>query len=357
MNQRPNSSQFNQFQSGFMPSGGTYTPGAAPPPLPPRAVNHGTTSYNPYMRNSMLGYGGYGYTSGFPFGQFNPGFGSYPYGSSYGAGPSGDVENRIIQFAEESTRPAFQSIQSIITTFSSVTMMLESTFLAMTSSFRAILSVAENVGKVRSMFVQLWNTFALIRFAKWLYKYVAYKLGLSPTDPRDESLWKSVESVVGGEKGPSTWPILLFFSLLAVIPYLVHKLVNSVQQSKPAAVINPQAWFELNEPVYWATAMYDFNAGSPEEISLKAGQKVWLAPQSLQPKNMPGWSRATDKTRVGFIPSNYINVGAQVTRKSDTDAYASSSSTKDLEENFKDANAETKRPESCNDDESLVNNS
>ncbi|KAG8038091.1 hypothetical protein G9C98_006416 [Cotesia typhae] len=337
MNQRPDSSQFNQFQPGFMPSG-TYTPGAALPPLPPRAVNHGTAGYNPFMRSSMLGYGGYGYTSGFPFGQFNPGFGSHPYGSSYGAGPSGDVENRIIQFAEESTRPAFQSIQSIITTFSSVTMMLESTFMAMTSSFRAILSVAENVGKVRSMFVQLWNTFALIRFAKWLYKYVVYKLAAE------------------GEKGPSTWPILLFFSLLAVIPYLVHKLVNSVQQSKPAAAINPQFWFELNEPVYWATAMYDFNAGSPEEISLKAGQKVWLAPQSLQPKNMPGWSRATDKTRVGFIPSNYINVGAQVTRKNDADASASSSSTKDLEESYKDANVEAKRPESCND-EPLVNNS
>ncbi|XP_008553785.1 peroxisomal membrane protein PEX13 [Microplitis demolitor] len=380
MNQRPNTSTFNQFKSGpgSIPSGGAYTPGAnGPPPVPPRAaVNYGV--YRPYMSTPVLGYGGYGYGNSFPYSQYSHGYGSYPYGSTYpGLGPSGDVENRLIQFAEESTRPAFQSIQSIIHTFSSITMMLESTFMAMSSSFRAIVSVAENVGKVRSMFGQLLSTFALIRFAKWLYKYIAYKLGLSATDPSDESLWqKSVlEAASGDKKGPMTWPILLFFSLLAAIPYLVHKLVNSASISRSSAD-NPQAWFELNEPVYWATAIYDFNAASAEEMSLRAGQKVWLAPQSLQPKNLPGWSRATDKSRVGLIPSNYINVVAQVTKRSDSDnsapaSVSTSSSTSTLtnslsannimEESFNDAAAAAAAIDSNNEEKtsadcSITNN-
>lgn len=65
----------------------------------------------------------------------------------------------------------------MVHTFSSVTMMLESTFFAMTSSFRAILGVAENMGKLRTMLRQLLSSFALIRFVKWLYYKVKYIIG------------------------------------------------------------------------------------------------------------------------------------------------------------------------------------
>lgn len=184
-----------------------------------------------------------------------------------------------------------------------------------------------------------------------------------------------LEAASGDKKGPMTWPILLFFSLLAAIPYLVHKLVNSASISRSSAD-NPQAWFELNEPVYWATAIYDFNAASAEEMSLRAGQKVWLAPQSLQPKNLPGWSRATDKSRVGLIPSNYINVVAQVTKRSDSDnsapaSVSTSSSTSTLtnslsannimEESFNDAAAAAAAIDSNNEEKtsadcSITNN-
>lgn len=41
--------------------------------------------------------------------------------------------------AEESSRPAFESIQSVVYAVGSVAMMLENTFFALSSSFRAIL--------------------------------------------------------------------------------------------------------------------------------------------------------------------------------------------------------------------------
>ena len=83
-------------------------------------------------------------------------------------------------------------------------------------------------------------------------------------------------------------------------------------------VNNPKEWLQSNEPVYTATALYDFIGASSEELTLKTGQKVWLAPQSLQIKNMPGWCRATDSIKVGLIPSSYVTVVGQLKKKSES---------------------------------------
>ena len=45
--------------------------------------------------------------------------------------------------------PAFQSIESIVHAFGSVSMMLESTFHAVHSSFQAVLGVAEHFSKMK----------------------------------------------------------------------------------------------------------------------------------------------------------------------------------------------------------------
>lgn len=84
---------------------------------------------------------------------------------------------RFFHYVEETTRPTFYLIETILHTFSSMTMLLESTYFALTNSFRAILNVAENIGKLRSTLNQLFNTFALIKFLKWLYKKIIYTIG------------------------------------------------------------------------------------------------------------------------------------------------------------------------------------
>lgn len=84
------------------------------------------------------------------------------------------------------------------------------------------------------------------------------------------------------------------------------------------SVNSPKEWLQSKEPVFTATALYDFTAASTEELSLKTGQKVWLAPQSLQPKNLPGWWRATDTINVGLVPSTYVTVVGQLKKKSDS---------------------------------------
>lgn len=330
-----------------------------PPPLPPRRPVSSYQGYNNYsgagpsylggygMGSSLnyRGYGGYGgYGGGLGgYGSYGGGYGSYgggygysPYGSGQMGGPSGDVEDRFVQYAEESTRPAFQSIEAMVHTFSSVTMMLESTFFAMTSSFRAILSVAENMGRLRSMLGQFLSNFALIRFFKWLYLRVKYLLGLRGQDPNNESAWRQtiseVMSETASQNGPTAWPIFMFLSILVAAPYLVHKLFSSSKNTIIEAN-NPKDWVKYNEPIYTATALYDFVASSSEELSFKTGQKLWLAPQALHPKNLPGWWKATDSINVGLIPSTYVTVVGQLKKKIESNPISNQPMPKDIAQN------------------------
>jgi len=54
--------------------------------------------------------------------------------------------------------------------------------------------------------------------------------------------------------------------------------------------------------------LYDFEAGSTGELSIRAGQRLRLAPKELQP-SVRGWILgSTDGTAVGLIPANYIKI-------------------------------------------------
>lgn len=121
----------------------------------------GYSSYgvNPY---SMGGYGMGGYNRFGGGGMFS--------GGAYGCRDPMDAETRFIQMAEESSRPAFQSIESLVMAIGNIAAMLDSTFFALTSSFRAILGVAANFGRLRGVFAKFWSTFALVRGITWLYK-------------------------------------------------------------------------------------------------------------------------------------------------------------------------------------------
>lgn len=173
--------------------GGT-TSISAPPPLPPRVQFNNNAPVGPgaYGSSSMpnyYGYGGGGYGSG-GYGGYSGGFGgtgmfnSFGYGSAgmygnrYGAGGGGmghysgpgDVESRFIQMAEENSRPAFQSIESFVSVIGNFASMLDSTFFALSNSFRAILGVTANLGKLRSMFGQFLSSIALFRGLHWLWR-------------------------------------------------------------------------------------------------------------------------------------------------------------------------------------------
>ncbi|XP_069676487.1 peroxisomal membrane protein PEX13 [Periplaneta americana] len=295
----------------------------APPPRPHRQIVRqsyipGTSNYySPYSSygsygtgyGSFSGIGGYGNTYG--------GYGSYGgYGMNrYGYNSSGnDPESRFIQMAEESSRPAFQSIESIVHAFGSVSFMLESTFNAMYSSFRAVLSVAENFGRLRTLFGQFFSTFAVFRTLQWLYKKLLYLIGLRRENPTREAIWQQVAAAgasagIDAKDSRASWPILLFMGIMMSGPYLVWKLVNSLNATQSINPYNPKEWKLSKDVSCSAVTLYDFAAASDKEISFNAGQSLMLAPQELQPRNVKGWLLATDDgNRVGYVPYNYIKI-------------------------------------------------
>ena len=142
-------------------------------------------------------------------------------------------QNSIARLAEESSRPAFQSIESIVNAFTSVSMMLDSTFQAMYNSFRAVVGVADNFTRLKSQISQVLSAFAVFRFLKYLYRKLLVLLRLRPQGFAEEA-WVKASDVLnqlpddGGAPKKSTWPIMLFFGVIMGGPWLIWRMISSL---------------------------------------------------------------------------------------------------------------------------------
>ncbi|CAL8255266.1 unnamed protein product [Lota lota] len=287
------------------------------PPLPPRPVqqqayrpafNSFTSSYSPYG-SSMFSGGGYS-----PYSYGAGGVGGYGMGG-YGRFPAAaeDVApSRFVQQAEESSRGAFQSIESIVQAFSSVSMMLDATFSAVYNSFRAVLDVANHLTRLRAHFTRVLSAFALVRTLRYLYRRLQRLMGLR-LDGEVEDLWADSASDAlargGGVEDPKaggvkSWPIFLFLAVVLGGPYMIWKLLSSVDETAESAT----NWASGEDDHVVARAEYDFSAASEEEISLRAGDMLNLAPKEHQPR-VRGWLLASvDGHTTGLVPANYVKV-------------------------------------------------
>lgn len=193
-------------------------------------------------------YGGYS-----PY-SYGGGYGG-SYGGSYGLGGynrlphTEDVApSRFVQQAEESSRGAFQSIESIVQAFASVSMMLDATFSAVYNSFRAVLDVANHLTRLRSHLTRVLSAFALVRTLRYLYRRLQRLLGRR-SDAEVDDLWADSASDAlatsaprgdgAGVEGPTvkSWPILLFFAVVLGGPYLIWKLLSSSTGSEETGEI------------------------------------------------------------------------------------------------------------------------
>lgn len=294
------------------------------PPVPPRPVqsiqsyrpSYGSfpgSSYNPYGSSSLYG-GAYSpYSGGYGMGG---GLGGSLGYSRFGQTGGEDVApSRFVQQAEESSRGAFQSIESIVQAFTSVSMMMDATFSAVYNSFRAVLDVANHLTRLRMHFTKVLSAFALVRTLRYLYHRIQRMLGLR-RDGEVEDLWADSEGAVLATRGAGaamedpragavkSWPIFLFLAVVLGGPYLIWKLLSSAQGPEES-VTN---WASGEDDHVVARAEYDFTAASEEELSLKAGDMLNLAPKEHQPR-VRGWLLASvDGQTTGLIPANYVKV-------------------------------------------------
>lgn len=294
------------------------------PPVPPRPVqsiqsyrpSYGSfpgSSYNPYGSSSLYG-GAYSpYSGGYGMGG---GLGGSLGYSRFGQTGGEDVApSRFVQQAEESSRGAFQSIESIVQAFTSVSMMMDATFSAVYNSFRAVLDVANHLTRLRMHFTKVLSAFALVRTLRYLYHRIQRMLGLR-RDGEVEDLWADSEGAVLATRGAGaamedpragavkSWPIFLFLAVVLGGPYLIWKLLSSAQGPEES-VTN---WASGEDDHVVARAEYDFTAASEEELSLNAGDMLNLAPKEHQPR-VRGWLLASvDGQTTGLIPANYVKV-------------------------------------------------
>ncbi|KAK9511265.1 hypothetical protein O3M35_005852 [Rhynocoris fuscipes] len=267
------------------------------PPLPPRTSNSfrsgGLSSlhHGPSLFNGGYGmYGGYG----------------MPYGSAYGM--RADYDSRFLQAAEEATNGTFQSIESLVRAFSSITMMLDSTYQALHMSFRSVLSVADNMSKLKSVAVTIFSSLPILKFLYWLYRRILYMLGLVNSVPLKESVWKAAESQVLGSSSTnqqaavtaataaSTWPLIGLFGVMLGAPYLLYRAFAPQINSKTLEGWNPSTGIKVK-------AICDFDCPNRGEIPFKTGD-ILIVPSDFRVHH--GWSVAKLGNSIGYIPADRV---------------------------------------------------
>ncbi|XP_039251968.2 peroxisomal membrane protein PEX13-like [Styela clava] len=279
----------------------------SPPPVPNRPSQRTMTpmGYQP----SYGGYGSYGYGTGYG-GMYGGGMGSGMYGGYGGGGMYGSYNRSygapggFARQAEESTRNAFQSVESIVRAFTSVSAMLESTLGAVYSSFRAVLDVADQFSRVRATFADILSSIAVFRLIRFLYRRALAFLNLGGSC---EEAWDTVKTdsdVIPQKKKSRSWPILLFMSVVIGGPYLIWKLLSGTGN-----VQKPQTpWASGLSDHVVARVEYDFEADNDDELTVKVGDLLNLAPKDQQP-HIQNWLMASlDGTNVGMVPATYVKV-------------------------------------------------
>ncbi|XP_077545451.1 peroxisomal biogenesis factor 13 isoform X4 [Haemaphysalis longicornis] len=318
-----NSSWEESFGGGAVPSGPMGQPSlgtpSVPPPLPPRPTQQPLLASSTYGSGYSSGYGsglysrygygasGYGYGSGYG-GMYGTG-GLYGTGGMYGAGGMYGGAGPLTQLAEESTRGAFHSVEAVVQAFASVSLLLESTYGALQSSFRAVVGVADQFGRLRLHLAQTLSALALLRSLRWLLARAWYLLtGRRGGVAAAEAAWGQAASGGAGlpptppGDGSSSWPIVAFFGFVVGAPWLLWRIFAAAAANKETR------WASGADEHYVAVAQFDFQADGPNELSLVTGQELRLAPRELQPR-VRGWLLASvDGTRVGLVPANYVKV-------------------------------------------------
>ncbi|WKX94319.1 hypothetical protein Q1695_011515 [Nippostrongylus brasiliensis] len=311
------------------PGGPSSSNTTAPPPLPPRpneAIGGpGGMVPNYGLYGNTMGYGGAGYGmnnyNSYGVGMYGGGlYGTGMmggYGSPYG---HGGAESNFARLAEESSRGAFQSIESVVNAVSSVANMLSSTHNAVYSSFRAVIGVVEQLSRLKLQLTSVVLSLSLFKFIQKLWRYLLVLLRLKPRNfaSVEELAWGDAKQPFGAEvlggSGPPVvnWPAIMFWLVALGGPWLIYKAISQMVRS----VEESRKWATGTGAHYTAQALFDFQAGNDQELSFMSGELLRVAPKEDQPR-VRGWLLASSQEgdRVGLVPINYVKI---VGRKSES---------------------------------------
>lgn len=202
---------------------------------------------------------------------------------------------------------AFQSVHSIVQAVSSISMMLESTYMAVNSSFRAVMDVADHFIRLKDSLTGVISVVNILSTIKWFFKRILYMFNMVSEDQIwSDSLTKASAAVERGhlsildQKQQSSWPILMFLGVAIGAPYMIYQI------KKPSP--SSSKWLTQEDCHYIGEALYDFSTNQQSEIPLKAGERVIIAPKEQQPRVTDWLLATTDGKKAGLIPMNYVKI-------------------------------------------------
>lgn len=280
------------------------------------------TGYSPYGTYSGAGgmYGGGMYSGGLyggggmGYGGYGGGYGGYGYGTSpmgMGMGmmnPMDPNNPSLTNQLESSTAQTFAVLQSIVQTFGGFAQMLESTFMATHSSFFAMVGVAEQLGNLRNALGTVLGLFGLIRWMKDVITGQRYRQGGMGSEFA-EFLNRPPGSVQNpNAPKPSRKPLIIFLAAMFGIPYLMHRLIRSLQARLPP----PPPPTHLLDPnnLQFARALYSFTTSEQAELALNKGDIVAILQSTDPVSGMEGeWWRGRNRAGgEGWFPKTYVEI-------------------------------------------------
>ena len=192
------------------------------------------------QQQQQLGfYGASNYVNPYAFNPYQAG-GLY---NNYRMSPFGMQSNvpvgNFSQLAMDESRSAFSSIESVIHAFRSISVMFESTFASVYSSFRAVTDVFDQFTRIRTELAAVYPLVLLWRFLKYLYHRLLRILHIRPaTYGTAEETWSAIYQGLqqtrmnanGSATSSSSSNLLvaLFFLVSFGTPMLMLKVLNSI---------------------------------------------------------------------------------------------------------------------------------
>ncbi|CAF3911545.1 unnamed protein product, partial [Rotaria sp. Silwood1] len=150
----------------------------------------------------------------------------------YGTQSNIPVSN-FAQLAIDESRTAFSSIESIIQTFRSISLMLESTFTSVYSSFRAVTDVLDHFTRIRHEISTIYPFVLIWKFLKYIYYRLLRLLHLRQTTSEEtwttiyNNLQQNTRNINEQTTGSSSLLVALFFIISLGTPMLMLKFISS----------------------------------------------------------------------------------------------------------------------------------
>ena len=208
------------------------------------------------------------------------GYYNNPFNSSnYGLGNS----NTFLRSAEESSRSAFQSIESVVHAFSAISAMFESTYYAVYNSFRAVVGVADQFYRLKTHLSSILSALALVRMLKFIYRRCLQLLGIRKKNYNTEQIWTNVAKslsdaelfVKENRKKQANWPLIMFLAVVLGGPWLIWRILSSIDCLNK----DENLWMSGKIDHFIAVSEYDFDSVNADELPFRKGQRIIIAPK------------------------------------------------------------------------------